>query len=80
MRPKALTGFERRRIAALLRGLRVQAGLGQTEMAKLLRKPQSFVSRYEAAERRLDLVEIHDICDALGVPLRDFVEKFEHRE
>jgi hypothetical protein len=25
-------------------------------------------------------VEIHDICEALGVPLRDFVEKFEHRE
>jgi transcriptional regulator with XRE-family HTH domain len=46
-------------------------------VARKLGKPQSFVSRYEAGERRLDLVELHDVCNALGVSLVEFVSRFE---
>lgn len=41
--------------------------LTQQEVASRLGKPQSYVSKYESGERRLDVVEFLDACDALGV-------------
>lgn len=38
----------------------------QTDLAQKLGKPQSFVSKYEGRERRLDIAEFIDICRALG--------------
>ncbi|OFJ47798.1 transcriptional regulator [Janthinobacterium lividum] len=46
---------------------RERQGLTQTELANRLGKPQSFVSKYESGERRLDLVEFLVVCAALGV-------------
>ena len=61
----------------MLRQARVDAGLTQVEVAKRLKVPQSFVSKYESGERRLDLVELRDVCQAVGVSLVDFVRLFE---
>jgi transcriptional regulator with XRE-family HTH domain len=41
-------------------------GITQTELARRLGKPQSFVSKYELGERRLDLIEFIQISRALG--------------
>lgn len=41
--------------------------LTQAELALRLDRPQSFVSKYESGERRLDIVEFISVCDALGV-------------
>jgi len=60
----------------LLRQLREEAGLRQTELAGLLGRPQSFVSKYESGERRLDLVELRDICRALGADLVEVVRQW----
>lgn len=68
---------KRRRLLALLRQMRVDAGLRQVDLAKKLSEPQSFVSRYESGERRLDVLELRKICLALGVSLTDFVERLE---
>jgi transcriptional regulator with XRE-family HTH domain len=38
--------------------------------------PQSFVSKYESGERRLDLIELQQVCDALGVDLLVFVAAY----
>lgn len=57
--------------------MRVDAGLRQVDLAKKLSEPQSFVSRYESGERRLDVLELRKICLALGVSLTDFVERLE---
>jgi len=46
---------------------RERQGLTQAELANRLGKPQSFVSKYESGERRLDLVEFLLVCTALGV-------------
>jgi transcriptional regulator with XRE-family HTH domain len=46
-------------------------------MAAALSKPQSFVSKIESGERLLDLVELREVCRALGVSLAAFVERFE---
>jgi transcriptional regulator with XRE-family HTH domain len=46
---------------------RKAAGLTQHELAKHLRRPQSFVAKYEGGERRVDVVEFIDICKAIEV-------------
>lgn len=50
-----------------LAGLRVQLGVTQAELAKRLGKPQSFVSKAERFERRIDPGEFRAIALALGV-------------
>jgi transcriptional regulator with XRE-family HTH domain len=64
-------------LLSLLRQLRTEAGLTQAEMARALGKPQPFVSYYESGARRLDLLELRQICGVLGIPMIDFVRKFE---
>jgi transcriptional regulator with XRE-family HTH domain len=64
----------------VLRDLRTQANLTQTEVATRLGKPQSYVSKYEGGERRLDLIELVDLCQALGTDLSNLVEIFEERQ
>ncbi len=44
---------------------RKNAGLTQHEVAKRLRNPQSFVAKYEGGERRVDVVEFIEICEAI---------------
>lgn len=65
------------RLQGLLRQVRVEAGLRQRDLAERLGQPQSFVSKYESGERRLDLLEIRDICGAVGVSLEEFVRRLE---
>lgn len=43
------------------------AGLTQARLAERLRRPQSFVSKYERGERRLDIVEFIEVASALGI-------------
>lgn len=62
---------------ALLRSIRLEAGLRQSDLAARLGRPQSFVSKYESGERRLDLVELRAVCQAMGISLEEFVQKFE---
>ncbi|WP_245611396.1 helix-turn-helix domain-containing protein [Solidesulfovibrio alcoholivorans] len=56
--------------------LRKNAGLRQAELAARLGCPQSFVSKYESGQRRLDLIELEAICKALGVTLTEFAAWF----
>ena len=53
--------------AALLVTARKKTGMRQIELAQKLNKPQSFVSKFECGERRLDVIEFLTIMDALGV-------------
>src|SRR5208337_1235191 len=68
---------EQRRLRALLRQVRDEAGLKQVDLARKLNQSQSFVSKYESGERRLDLLELRDICTAVGIPLTEFVRRFD---
>jgi len=45
---------------------RKRAHLTQHELAKRLSRPQSFVSKYEIGERRLDVVEYLSIAEEIG--------------
>ena len=63
----------------VLRQMRLGAGLRQEDLADRLQEPQSFVSKYESGERRLDLIELRQVCGAMGVTLLDLVSRFEEQ-
>ena len=46
----------------------------QMDLAQRLQRPQSFVSKYELAERRLDVVELLEVCAALGADPHQIIE------
>jgi transcriptional regulator with XRE-family HTH domain len=75
--PRTLHTPDQEQLVLLLRASRLKAGLRQTELAERLDRHQSFISKIESGERRVDLVELRQICAALGVPLRDFVRRWE---
>jgi Helix-turn-helix len=43
-----------------------RCGLSQEDVARRLKRPQSFVSKYETGERRLDIVEFVEVAEAIG--------------
>lgn len=51
----------------ILRDLREGFEISQQELADKLGRPQSFVSKYERGERRLDVIEFLEVADALGI-------------
>jgi transcriptional regulator with XRE-family HTH domain len=61
----------------LLKQVRNEAGLRQIDLATRLKQPQSYISKYESGERRLDLLELNQICKACGISLVEFVKRFD---
>lgn len=70
----------RRSLQKALKDARIAAGLRQDEVARQLNQSQSFVSKYEAGERRLDLAELRDICEVLKISLADLIREIEDNE
>jgi transcriptional regulator with XRE-family HTH domain len=60
----------------LLVDVRKTAGLTQAELSQRLNRPQSFVSKYERGERRLDVVEFGEVARALNVNPVKLLDKF----
>ena len=71
---KSIYSDEYRQLCTVLRQLRLDAGLTQMQVAEQLGEPQSFVSKYESGERRLDVVELKHVAAALGVSLTKLFE------
>lgn len=65
-----------RRFRELLIGARRAADLTQAELSSRLKRPQSFVSKYERGERRIDIVEFGEIARAIGIDPMRFLAKF----
>jgi transcriptional regulator with XRE-family HTH domain len=63
------------RVCRELRTSREDAGLSQADLAELIGKHQTFVSKLEAGERRPGLLEVWQICRLLGLPLEDFARR-----
>jgi transcriptional regulator with XRE-family HTH domain len=59
----------------ILISIREDKGLSQHKLAKKLKKPQSFVSKYERGERRLDVVEFLDIAKVLEADPHEIIRK-----
>jgi transcriptional regulator with XRE-family HTH domain len=74
---KTIFTNEHKKLQRLLKQVRLGAGLRQEDLAELLGKPQSFVSKYEVGDRRLDVLEIRQICQAVGVGFLDFISRLD---
>lgn len=61
----------------LLISVRKEANLTQADLATGLSKPQSYISKYESGERRLDIIEIRDVCLQCGLSLPEFSSRLE---
>lgn len=57
---------------------RQAAGLTQAQLAKELGRPQSFVAKYEGGERRIDVVELLEICRILGADMKRIIRALEN--
>lgn len=64
----------------LLIKYRKDAGVTQESLAQELNKPQSYVSKYENGERRLDLIEFLEIAKALQFDKFQFISDLEENE
>jgi transcriptional regulator with XRE-family HTH domain len=64
-------------LLSLLREVRRDAGLSQEDLASKLGVPQSVVSKFESGERRLDLLELQEVCAAIGISVSTFVQRYE---
>jgi transcriptional regulator with XRE-family HTH domain len=60
-----------------LRALRTTVGLPQVELSAALQRPQSYVSDVERGSRRMDLLQLRELCNACGQSLTEFVDEFE---
>lgn len=75
---KSLHSQEYKLLLEMLRSVREAAGLSQEEVAMRLNVTQSFVSKCERGERRLDVIELRSWCVAIGTSLTHFLKSFEH--
>jgi transcriptional regulator with XRE-family HTH domain len=65
--PKSLYSDTYSRFLKLLKRARVESGLTQVDLAKRLGRPQSFVSKCESGERRVDVAEFLAFCKAIQI-------------
>lgn len=64
--PRSRSSPRYARLCRLLIEARLASGLTQAGLAGKLRRPQSYVSKYESGERRLDVVEFLEVADGIG--------------
>ena len=64
-----------KRLLKTLRTVRQEAGLTQEEVAKHFEAHASFISKIESGERRIDVVELAELCRLLGMKLTDLLAR-----
>ena len=76
---KSLYKKENEVFVQVLTEFRSRAGMLQTELAKRLNVPQSFVSKIETGQRRVDIIELREICAHLKTNLTQFCKVLERK-
>lgn len=75
--PKAIYRPEHDVLVHLLKDIRIRAGLKQAQCSEALGRSQSFMSDVENGIRRLDLVQLRDLCAVLGYDLPRLINEYE---
>ena len=70
---------QREKLLFLLKEIRQKRGITQVELAEKLGVPQSFVSKYESGERQLNILELRQICQLIGISFDNFVRQLEEK-
>jgi transcriptional regulator with XRE-family HTH domain len=72
---KSLFSEEYETFCRLLRLVREEAGISQNQLAKRLEVPQAWLSKVENGHRRLDILELLQIIEEIGIQPGEFVER-----
>ena len=75
--PKAIHSARHKRLTELLIAQRRQAGMTQAQVAKALGRHQPVIANIEKGERRLDIVELLDLAEILGLDLHAVIEQLK---
>ncbi|PSL04145.1 helix-turn-helix protein [Haloactinopolyspora alba] len=73
---KSIRSPEHAKLCRILRELREEADLRQSDLGARIGEPQRFVSGYERGELRLDLVQLDRITTALGSSLEELLRRY----
>jgi transcriptional regulator with XRE-family HTH domain len=68
--------MRKEKLSLLLRTIRADAKLTQGQLAQKIGQSQSYVSKYESGEQRLDLLELEQVCESLDISLAEFVDRY----
>lgn len=74
---KTLHSDRHKKLAELIAEKRKQAGLTQIAVANALGRHQPFIANIENGERRVDLVELISLSEAIGFDLHEFIREIE---
>jgi len=74
--PSSIFTQRHQEFIGFIASVRKAAGITQVELAEWLGKPQSFVSKVERGERRLDVIEFCQVAEALGHNPAKLLQKF----
>lgn len=77
---KSIYSQRQQQVRLLLIEKRRAARLTQSDVARKLGRPQSYVSNYERGERRLDLVEFLEIAEAIGFDAPKFIRQLKQND
>jgi transcriptional regulator with XRE-family HTH domain len=75
--PKSIHQDDYQIFLRLLRETRLAHGVTQVELADTLGETQTFVSKCERGERRIDLLELRRFCMAIGEPFARFAKRLD---
>lgn len=74
---KTIHSKEYRKLISLLREKRENLDITQLKLASIIDTDQTFISKIENSERRIDVIELRTICKALKISFKDFIEELE---
>lgn len=72
--PRTIYTEDHKKIAERLKQARIEAGLGQIEVAKKLGRTQSYLSKIESGQRRFDVLQLKEFAKLYKKPLDYFVK------
>jgi len=75
---KSIYNKHYRQLITLLREKREEKGITQLQLAEKLSISQGIISKIETYERRIDIIELRNICIALNIPFIEFIEEMEN--
>ena len=74
---KTIHDSDYKNVLALVRSFRENKGITQAQLAKKLGFDQTFISKIETGERRMDVIELRRICLALDIDFIFFIKQME---
>ena len=72
VRMKEKWSNEQALLQRLIKQMRLDSGLTQTQLSEKLSRPQNFVSKVERGEKRIEYIHLAQICRACGTDIAEF--------